>query len=109
MFSSGRKLVRLTNCLLNSMKLNPSWKATSLSRISQHSLEHRNSLPCSQEPFTSPYSESNESCPYAPHSISLRSVLILSSRLRLGLLNVGLHSNWRTQWWKRMPIFLIAH
>jgi hypothetical protein len=43
------------------------------SRTSQHFMEPEGSLPCSQEPSTGPYSE------------SLRSILILSTHLRLGL------------------------
>jgi hypothetical protein len=50
-------------------------------------MEPECSLPCSQEPFTSPYPESAESSPYHPHSISLRSMLILSSYLCLYLLS----------------------
>jgi hypothetical protein len=38
------------------------------------------SIPCSQEPSTGPYPQ-----PYQSHPISLRSVIILSTHLRLGL------------------------
>jgi hypothetical protein len=41
----------------------------------------QSSLPCSQEPSTDPYSESDQSSPYHP---ILRSFLILSFDLRLG-------------------------
>jgi hypothetical protein len=39
--------------------------------------------PCLQEPFTGPYPEPVRSIPY--HPIPLRSILILSTHLRLGL------------------------
>jgi hypothetical protein len=55
----------------------------SYSRTSQHFMEPEGSLPCSQEPSTSPYSEPDQSNPY--HPISLRSILRLSTHLRLGL------------------------
>jgi hypothetical protein len=41
------------------------------------------SLPCSQEPSTGLYPESDQSIPY--HPICLRSILTLSTHLRLGL------------------------
>jgi hypothetical protein len=46
-------------------------------------MEHEGSLPCSQEPSTGLYSEPDESNPY--HPSYLRSILILSTHLRLGL------------------------
>jgi hypothetical protein len=41
--------------------------------------------PCSQQPATGPYPEPNESILHASQSVSLRSILIPSSYLRLGL------------------------
>jgi hypothetical protein len=43
-------------------------------------MEPEGSLPCSQKPATGPYPESDPSIP-----IPLRSILMLSSHLRLGL------------------------
>jgi hypothetical protein len=44
------------------------------------------SMPCSQEPSTGPYHEPYQSNPHHP-ILSLRFILILSTHLRLGLLN----------------------
>jgi hypothetical protein len=55
------------------------------SRTSQHLMEPEGSVPCSQEPFTSPYPQPYQSNPQPSHSISPRSILILSTHLRLGL------------------------
>jgi hypothetical protein len=53
------------------------------SSTSQHFMELEGSLPCSQEPSTGPYPKPDQSNPY--HSISLRSILILFTHIRLGL------------------------
>jgi hypothetical protein len=64
----------------------------SYSRTSQHFREPEGSLPCSQEPSGGPYPEPDRSSNYHPSlsgcgslSLSLRSILILSTYLRLGL------------------------
>ena len=48
-------------------------------------MEPECSLPHSQVPATCPYSNPARSSPYTPHTTSWRSILILSSHLRLGL------------------------
>jgi hypothetical protein len=48
-------------------------------------MEPEGSLPHSQQPATYPYPEPYQSCPCPPHPTSWRSILILSSHLRLGL------------------------
>ena len=48
-------------------------------------MEPEGSLPHSQVPATCPYPEPDRSSPYPPHPTSWRSILILSSHLRLGL------------------------
>jgi hypothetical protein len=59
-------------------------QSPSYSRVSQHFMEPDSSLPCSQEPSTSLYSELDESTSYTPlHPISLKSIAISSSLVRL--------------------------
>jgi len=48
-------------------------------------MEPKGSLPHSQVPLTCPDPKPARSSPYPPHPTSLRSILILSSHLRLGL------------------------
>jgi hypothetical protein len=57
----------------------------SYSKTSQHFMEPEGSLSCSQEPSTGPYPEPDRSSPYHPILSLLRSILILSIHLRLGL------------------------
>jgi hypothetical protein len=53
--------------------------------VSQHFMEPEGSIPNSQELFTCPYPEPDQSSPHHPHPTSTRSILILSKHLRLGL------------------------
>jgi hypothetical protein len=48
-------------------------------------MEPKSSLQCSQEPTTGLYAERDQSRTYRPVVSFLRSILILSSQLRLGL------------------------
>jgi hypothetical protein len=48
-------------------------------------MESESSLRCSKEPSTDPYSEPDQSSPYHPHSISVKSILILSTHVLLDL------------------------
>jgi hypothetical protein len=48
-------------------------------------METKGSLPCSQQPSSGPYPEPDESSPYHPNLSRLKSVLILSTHLRVGL------------------------
>jgi hypothetical protein len=70
----------------------------SYSRTSQHFMEPGVSLPCSREPSTGPYPEPDQSNPY--HPIPLRSLLILSTHLRLGL-SSGLFPSGTLGGWNR--------
>jgi hypothetical protein len=60
-----------------------SWPVLRRSRISPHFIETESSLPYSQVPATCPFREPNQSsaCPHVPRP---RSILMLSSHLRLG-------------------------
>jgi hypothetical protein len=66
------------------MELSSSWEAAS---CSQRFMEPEGSLQCSQEPSTGPYSKPDLSSPYhlILSVISLRSILILYTHLRLCL------------------------
>jgi hypothetical protein len=55
------------------------------SRTSQHFMELEGSLPCSQQPSTGPYPKPDRSKSKPSHPIPLRTILILSTHLRLGL------------------------
>jgi hypothetical protein len=55
------------------------------SRHSQRFMKPKSSLPHSQEPTTCPYLEPDKSSPHSPHPISLRSILMSSTHIRLGL------------------------
>jgi hypothetical protein len=57
-------------------------------------MEPEGSIPCSQEPSTGPYPEPYQSNPL--HPISLRSILVLSTHLRLGLPSRLFHSGMPT-------------
>jgi hypothetical protein len=48
-------------------------------------MEPKGSLPSSQEPSTGPYPEPDQSNRYYPIRSLLRSILVLSTQLRLGL------------------------
>jgi hypothetical protein len=64
----------------------PSWEAANcaaIQKILSNFKEPEGSSPCSQEPSTGPYPEPVQSSP--SHSISPRSILILSTHIRLGL------------------------
>jgi hypothetical protein len=53
-------------------------------------------LPCSQELSTGPYPEPDQSNPYHP-ILSLRSILILSTHLRLGLWEKDKDMKWEME------------
>jgi len=69
-------------------------------------MEPEGSLPCSQKPATGPYPEPDESSSHVPTLFSLRTILILSSQLRLGLSNGVYHSGFPT---KMLYAFLVSH
>jgi hypothetical protein len=70
-----------TNC----MGQTPSTKAYSQSTHLAPLMEHYGSLQCSQQPATGHYPQPDASSPHLTHPTSLRSILILSSQLRLDL------------------------
>jgi hypothetical protein len=78
------------------MELSPSWEAAycaAIQEIPSNFKEPEGSSPCSQEPSTDPYPEPVWSSPYHPKY--LRSILILSTHLRLpsGLFPSGFPTN----------------
>jgi hypothetical protein len=74
LFSACRFMTVLAEPFLRSCQLCSHW------RTSQHFMEPDGSSPCSQEPSIGPYPEPDRSSPS-----HLRSILILSTHLRLGL------------------------
>jgi hypothetical protein len=70
-------------------ELSPSWEAANCAAIQEilnNFMKPGGSLPCSQEPSTGPYPEPGRSSPYHRIlSLVLRSILISSTHLRLGL------------------------
>jgi hypothetical protein len=80
-------IIYLFFSVTNSMEQSPSCKAKnvlSYSRNSPHFMEPEGSSPYSQQPATCPYPEPDRSR-LCPHPTSRRSILVLSSHLRLGL------------------------
>ena len=75
--------------LTYSTEQSPTWESTGFQLVKKFSafLEPEGSLPHSQVPATCPYPEPTRFSPYPPHPTSWRSILILSSNLRLGLPN----------------------
>ena len=69
------------------MEQGPSWKANRFQLVKKfpHFMESERSLLQSQVPTTCPYPEPACSSPCPPHPTSWRSILILSSHLRLGI------------------------
>jgi hypothetical protein len=69
-------------------ELSPSWEAANCAAIQiipSNFKEPEGSSPCSQDPSTVPYTEPVRSSPYHHILSLLRSILILSTNLRLGL------------------------
>jgi hypothetical protein len=78
-YSGTKSLIHGGETFLRSCQL------CSFSRTWQHFMEPKGSLPCSQEPSTSPYILSQIDSVHTIQPISPRSILILSTHLRLGL------------------------
>jgi hypothetical protein len=79
--------LRVSRLLYYSVEQNPSWEANSHSASQEITLpfmEPQRSLPCSLETAISPHPEPDESSPHHL-TLSLRSILILSTHLRLGV------------------------
>jgi hypothetical protein len=72
------------NCVTSSIELSPSSEAPSYSRIYQHFIEAKGSLPCSQDTSTWPYLGQMKPV-LLPHPTFLRYILILPY-LRPGIL-----------------------
>ena len=77
--------VGLTYLLRGAESFSRIYAVFSYSRKSPHFTERECSLPHSQVPVTCHYPEPARSSSYSPHPTSWRSILILSSHLRLGL------------------------
>jgi hypothetical protein len=89
-------------------ELRPSWEAANCAAIQEipsNFKEPKGSSPCSQEPSTGPYPEPVRSSPYHPILSLPRSILILSTHLRLGLPSGLLPSGFPT---KILYAFLVA-
>jgi hypothetical protein len=69
------------------MELSTTVEATSCNHwiLSQHSVKPEGSLLRSQELSTCTYAAPDQSSPHHPHPISMISILMLSTQLRLGL------------------------
>jgi hypothetical protein len=78
------KICTITNQIHGADSLR-SRQSLSYSKTSQNFMELEGISQCLQQPAIGPYPELHESSPYHPHTISLRSILILYSHLRLGL------------------------
>jgi hypothetical protein len=74
---------QLTNCLINPVEQSSCWESFIQSRNSPNFMEPEGSLPCSQEPVTCPYPQSDQFTPYT-HTLFLkiRFNIILSSSPR---------------------------
>jgi hypothetical protein len=80
-------------------ELRPSWEAANcvaIQEIPSNFKEPKGSSPCSQEPSTGPYPELVRASPYHPILSLLRSILILSTHLRLDLSSGLFHSGFPT-------------